>query len=214
MTTPTPAGAIWPARLAYTAAGIFAAASAGTNLIYGWQKGAGLGGSLVWAAVSVAVSIVFSLSWPAFLRCLDSEHWSRAIMILTALLFTGGYSITAALGSAMGGRANAALAEKEAADRKAKARASWDAAKAELDALVDTKPATDTQTLINNAKADLSKLPATRPIAELEALMRRGCPAKTGLNGRVKAACPKYDTEVATDCRADERHCGVEPPTL
>jgi len=33
VTTLTPAGPIWPASLAYTAAGIFAAASAGTNLI-------------------------------------------------------------------------------------------------------------------------------------------------------------------------------------
>ena len=46
MNTPTLAGVTWPARLAYTAAGIFAAASAGTNLIYGWQKGTDLGGSL------------------------------------------------------------------------------------------------------------------------------------------------------------------------
>src|SRR5215471_21488348 len=130
VTTPTPAGAIWPARLAYTAAGIFAAASAGINLIYGWQKGTDLGGSLVWAAVSVAVSIVFSLSWPAFLRCLDAKQWSRAIMVLVALLITGGYSVTAALGSAMSGRANAAMAEKDATDRKAKAQSSWDTAKA------------------------------------------------------------------------------------
>ena len=202
MTTPTPAGAIWPARLAYTAAGIFVAASAGTNLIYGWQKGSDLSSSLVWAAVSLAVSIVFSLSWPALLRCLDAKQWSRAIMVLVALLITGGYSVTAAFGSAMGGRANAAMAEKDAVDRKSKAQASWDAAKAELDALVDIKPAADMQALIDNAKAELSKLSDTRHIAELEALMRRGCPAKFGLNGQVKATCPKYDTELA---RAWER---------
>ena len=39
MTTPTPAGAIWPARLAYTAAGLFSAASGITNLLYGIAKG-------------------------------------------------------------------------------------------------------------------------------------------------------------------------------
>src|SRR5262249_1534570 len=39
------------------------------------------------------------------------------------------YSISVALGSAIGGCANAAMVEKEAADRKAKAEASWDAAK-------------------------------------------------------------------------------------
>jgi hypothetical protein len=104
---------IWPARLAYAAAGIFAAASTVTNLIHGWQKGTDLGGLLVLSAVSVAVSIVFSLSWPAFLRCLDGKQWSRAIIVFLAMLITGGYSVTAALGSARGGRANAAMAEKD-----------------------------------------------------------------------------------------------------
>jgi hypothetical protein len=154
VTTPTPTGAIWPARLAYTAAGIFAAASTGTNLIYGWQKGTDLGGSLAWAAVSVAVSIVFSLSSLAFLRCLDGKQWSRAAIVFMAMLITGGYSVTAALGSAMGGRANAAMAEKDAADRKAKAQASWDNAKAELDGLVDSKATSELQALVANAKSD------------------------------------------------------------
>ena len=33
-----------------------------SDLIYGWNKGADLASSFVWTAVSVAVSIVFSLS--------------------------------------------------------------------------------------------------------------------------------------------------------
>src|SRR5438552_3518248 len=64
MLTPTTPGAIWPARLAYVAAGIFTAASGGTNLIYGWQKGGDLAGSLVWAGVAGAVAMIFALSWP------------------------------------------------------------------------------------------------------------------------------------------------------
>ena len=195
MTTPTPAGAIWPARLAYTAAGIFAAASAGTNLIYGWQKGSDLGGSLVWAAVSLAVSIVFSLSWPAFLRCLDNKQWSRAIMVLVALLITGGYSVSAALGSAMGGRANAAMAQKDAADRKTKAQASWDTAKAELDRLMDAKPAAELRRLLEATRAELNKLPASRSVAELESLIKRGCGSPAALAGHVRTACPRYDAE-------------------
>jgi hypothetical protein len=184
-----------PARLAYTAASIFAAASAGTNVIYGWQKGTDLGGSTVWAAVSLAISIVFSLSWPAFLRCQDSKQWSRAIMVLVALLITGGYSVTAALGSAMGGRANATMAEKEAADRKAKAQASWDTAKAELDRLLDAKPAAELQRLLEATRAELNKLPASRSVSELESLIRRGCGPQAALAGHVRTACPRYDAE-------------------
>jgi hypothetical protein len=195
-------GPTWPARLSYIAAGLFTLASAGTNLIYGWSKGTDTATSLVWAAVSLAVSAVFALSWPALIVSLDRRQYARAVLMLIALVVTGGYSISAALGSAMGGRANAAIEAKDTEDRKAKAQAKWDAAKAELDALAAAKPGAELQTLIDTAKADLAKLPATRSIAELEALMRRGCPARTALNGQVKTACPKFNTELA---RAWER---------
>src|SRR5436190_23152055 len=93
-------GPTWPARLSYMAAGLFTLASAGTNLIYGWSKGADTASSLVWAAVSLAVSAVFALSWPAILVSADQRRWSRAGMAFVALLLTGTYSVSAALGSA------------------------------------------------------------------------------------------------------------------
>ena len=99
MTTPTTAAGVWPARLCYAAAAIFSLASGGTNLIYGWNKGTDLPSSLVWAAVSLGVSIVFASSWPAFIRSVDGKQWSRAVMVLVALLITGAYSVSAALGS-------------------------------------------------------------------------------------------------------------------
>ncbi|MFM9851175.1 MAG: hypothetical protein ACKVP3_29110 [Hyphomicrobiaceae bacterium] len=55
-------------RLSFAAALIFTSASTGTNLLYGWSKGIDIYTSLVWAGVSVGVSIVFVLSWPALLR--------------------------------------------------------------------------------------------------------------------------------------------------
>jgi hypothetical protein len=58
MLTTTAPGPIWPARLAYAAALIFTAASGTTNLLYGWSKGTDFGSSLVWATVSLGVSIV------------------------------------------------------------------------------------------------------------------------------------------------------------
>ena len=107
MLTPTPPGAAWPARLAYCAAATFTLASAGTNLSYGISKGADAASAAVWAAVSVAVSIVFALSWPALIRAVERRQWAMVPMSLAALLLTGAYSVTAALGSASGGRANA-----------------------------------------------------------------------------------------------------------
>src|SRR6476469_6909969 len=96
-------GPTWPARLAYTAALLFTIASAGTNLIYGWSKGSDTASSLVWAAVSLGVSLIFALSWPAFIISLDRKQWARAVMVLVALVVTGTYSVSAALGSAAGG---------------------------------------------------------------------------------------------------------------
>jgi hypothetical protein len=156
----------------------------------------------VWGAVSVGVSIVFALSWPAVLISADRKQWSRAAMAIVALLLTGTYSISAALGSAMGGRTSAAIAEHDAKDRKARAQAKWGAVKAELDQLTAAKPGAELQSLIDNAKSDLAKLQSTRQIAEIEALARSGCPARTALNGQAKAPCPRFDAELA---RAWER---------
>jgi hypothetical protein len=151
-------GSTWPARLSFAAASLFTLASGGTNLIYGWSKGTDTASSLVWAAVSVGVSIIFALSWPAFILSLDRKQWARAAMVLVALVVTGTYSVSAAVGSAMGGRLNAANVERDTTDARKKAQASYDGAKAELDTL---KPA--------------------RTVGELEAVIakqsRQGCKA-------------------------------------
>jgi hypothetical protein len=122
----------WPARLSFLAAGFFTLASGGTNLFYGIAKGTDAASSLVWATVSIGVSIIFALSWPAFIVSMDRRQWARALLVLIALIVTGVYSVTAALGSAMGGRVNAAIEEKDTTDKRTKAQASYDAAKAEL----------------------------------------------------------------------------------
>jgi hypothetical protein len=81
------------------------------------------------------VAIVLALSWPALIRSVDAKQWSAAAISLVALMLSGAYSVTAALGSAAGGRANAAATEVATADARAKTQAAYDAAKAELDAL-------------------------------------------------------------------------------
>lgn len=209
MTVNTPGGSLWPARLAYVAAAIFSLASGLTNITYGWSKGADTASSVVWAAVSIGVSIVFAASWPALIRSIDTKQWTRAAMAFVALLLTGTYSVSAALGSAMGGRASAALEEKDAGDRKVRAQAAYDTAQAELTTLTTAKPATELQTLIDSAKAELAKLPPTRNVAEIDALIRgaamnprasHGC---TAMNGSLRMSCPKLEGEKARAAQRD-----------
>src|SRR5436190_19817459 len=104
----TTAASPWPARCAYISAVIFTAASGLTNLTYGWQKGDTLTTSIIWSGVAGAVAIVFALSGPALIRSVDAKRYSAALIAVAAMLLSGVYSVTAALGSAAGGRANAA----------------------------------------------------------------------------------------------------------
>ena len=90
--------------------------------------------------MSVGVSIIFALSWPALIISLDRRQWARAVLVLIALLVSGMYSVSAAVGSAMGGRANAAIEEKHTKDKRTKAQAGYDAATAELATLKPARP--------------------------------------------------------------------------
>ncbi len=146
------AGAPWPVRFAFFASAIFLSASGATNLIYGWQRGIDLPSSLVWAGVSVGVSILFALSWPALLKSVDARRWARAAMISLGLVLSGGYSISAALGSASGGRANAAALESAAVSDRARAQADYDATKGELAKLQPSRPLAEMQALVDAAR--------------------------------------------------------------
>src|SRR5262249_33052371 len=153
------------------------AASGTTNVVYGWSKGDSLATSIVWAAVAGAVAIMLALSWPALIRSIDAKRWSAAAIALVALLLSGFYSITCALGSAAGSRMNATVSETATTEARKMAQVAYDSAKAELDGLSAVKPATEFQIQIEGIKAELAKLPASRSVAELEALMRRACPS-------------------------------------
>jgi hypothetical protein len=198
----TTTGHQWPSRAAYLAASVFIAASGATNIAYGWQKGSDLVTSLVWAGVSAGVAIIFALSWPAMIKSLDGKRYSAALIALVAMLLSGAYSVTAALGSAAGGRMNAAASETATTDARAKAQAAYDVARGEIDALGSVKPGTAPELQIVVARAELAKLPAARSVAELEALQKRGCQAGIALKGQLKTKCSDYSVETA---RAWER---------
>jgi len=192
MSTSIATASPWPARAAYFSAAIFTGASGTINVTYGWQKAGDLAGSLTWAAVAAAVAIVFALSWPALIRSLEARRWSAALVALVALVLAGAYSVTAALGSAAGGRANAATTESATMDARRKAQDAYDAAKAELATL---KPA--------------------RPVAELEAIIARN-PEAGGrcafVNGSMRTVCPPHPLapELARAKRRAELEAKIE----
>src|SRR6476469_8067963 len=142
----------WPGRCAYISATIFIAASGAPNIVYGWSKGDSLPTSLVWAGVAGAVAIVLALSVPALVRSIEARRWSAAVMALVALLLSGTYSVTAALGSAAGGRQNAATAETATADARKRLQGAYDAAKAELDALRPSRAVGELEALVAGTK--------------------------------------------------------------
>jgi hypothetical protein len=192
MSTSIATPSAWPARAAYFSAAIFTGASGTINVTYGWQKGGDLAGSLTWAAVAAAVAIVFALSWPVLIRSLEARRWSAAVVALVALVLAGTYSVTAALGSAAGGRANAATTETATADARKKAQDAYDTAKSELATL---KPA--------------------RPVAELEAIVARN-PEAGGrcafVNGSMRKVCPPHPLapEMARAKRRAELEAKIE----
>jgi hypothetical protein len=146
------AGSPWPARVAYCAAVIFTLASAGTNFLYGLSKGTDAASSVVWAAVSVAVSVIFALSWPAVIKAIERKQWALAPMAFAALILTGAYSVTAALGSASGGRVNAATQEQTVTDQRTRTQSAYDAANAELASLKPSRPVAELEALVAGAR--------------------------------------------------------------
>jgi hypothetical protein len=192
----------WPARAAYFSAAIFISASAATNIVYGFSRGDTLATSIVWAGVAGAVAIVFALAWPALIRSVDARRWSAALISLFALVLAGSYSVTAALGSASGGRANAAATETATTDARTKAQAVYDTAITELDSLTTAKPAADLQVLIASAQAELAKVPPARSVGEIEASLRAALrdPNRYScalINGSMGISCPMLDGEIA-----------------
>ena len=93
-------------------------------------------------------------------------------MVFAALLITGAYSVSAALGSASGGRANAATQEHAIADYRAKAQVAYETAKNELAGLAPTRPAGELRALIEGVKAD----PRSGGCVMLQGSMQMRCP--------------------------------------
>jgi hypothetical protein len=136
----TTALTFWPAHAAFCSAAVFIGASGAINISYGWKKGTDLASCLTWAAVAAGVACLFALSWPALIRACERRQWSAAVMASCALILAGGYSVTAALGSAAGGRVQAERSETAATGQQNRAQKAYDAATAALAKLAPSRP--------------------------------------------------------------------------
>jgi hypothetical protein len=213
---PTTTASPWPPRAAYFSAAVFIGASGATNVIYGWQKGTDLPTSFVWAGVAGAVAVIFALSWPALIRSVEARRWSAALVSLLALVLAGTYSVTAAVGSAAGGRTNAATQETAVTDVRTKAQAAYDAAKAELATLKPSRPVAELEAMRggwrraypNQPWALEPELARAKRRAELEAKIERatGDLAKTRpaqvANSDAKVLA-RYATAIGFEVTAD-----------
>jgi hypothetical protein len=184
VTISTSATSRWPARAAFCAAAIFIGASGAINTVYGWKKGSDLASCVTWAVVAGGVACLFALSWPALIRSCDARRWSAAAMALAALLLSGSYSVTAALGSAAGGRVQAERTETAAMGAQERAQAAYD-----------------------DAKAALAKLKPSRPLAEMRGLVEAApCYRRVIVtNGQRVTTCTKPAALLAELGRAQER---------
>jgi hypothetical protein len=203
---PTTVESRWPSRLAYCAAMTFTLASGGTNLLYGWNKGTDPISSLIWAAISVGVTIAFMLSWPALIHSANKKQWTNALIAVVSLSIFGGYSVVAALGSAKGGRENAALEEKDATDKRKKAQKAYDDANTELETMKSGQKI--------RAVGELEALLAGQPKGPCKQIVRVGqglrqvdcapSPKVTALSAELGRAKRKVELEASLKAAADE----------
>jgi hypothetical protein len=169
-------------------------ASAGTNLSYGISKGGDAASSAVWGAVSLAASIVFALSWPALIGAIQRRQWTLAPMAAAALVLTGAYSVTAALGAASGGRANASATEQVSAEQRARAQTTYAAAQAELATLNSSRPVGELEALLASSSAQPHRDCAVRSVTG-----RLVCPRKAALTAELGRARRRAELEGKMD---------------
>lgn len=148
----TEPAASWQSKVAYAAAALFTLTSASTNALYGWQKGADGPSALIWLTVSVAASIVFALSVPALLQSIAARKIAQSLLVCVGLATCGTYSVVAALGSASGGRQDAAHAESTLHSARKRAQAAYDKATADLEAIKPARSVAEVEALIAGAK--------------------------------------------------------------
>ena len=142
-----------PTFLAYAAGTIFALSSAATNLSYAVTRVEGIPQQIIWGAVAVAASVALALAPSAIVSSLSQRRYGAAILSLVAMLTFGGYSVTAALGSATGGRLVAEVEAGDVAMKRKDATATIGKAERELAAISTMRSAATVQAEIASVLA-------------------------------------------------------------
>jgi hypothetical protein len=145
-----------PQLAAVTAGAVFTIASAATNFTYATAKfQADPTQQAIWGGVAVAASIILAIAPSAFVHSMKARSWGGVGASLLAVLIFGGYSVTAALGSATGWRMVAGLDAGDATTARTTAVATIEAKTKELAALAPTRITAELQ-------AELDRLEGSR----------------------------------------------------
>lgn len=128
-----------PTFLAYFAGCTFTLASSATNLTYAIGRADTLPPQIIWGSVAVAASVALALAPSAIVASLGSRKFGAASLALVAALLFGAYSVTAALGSATGGRLVAETEASDMAARRKSAAATIEKAEVELAKIGDVR---------------------------------------------------------------------------
>lgn len=126
--------------LAYTAGAVFVLASSAMNVRYALGKADDLTLQIVWASVAVAASVALALAPSAIVQNLAQRKIGAASLAVGAMLLFGAYSVTAALGSATGGRLVAEIEAGDVAGKRKSANTEIEKAETELSSIGDVRP--------------------------------------------------------------------------
>lgn len=148
----------------------FSVASGLTNFLYALGKSDDLSTQVLWCSVALAASVSLAVSPTALLTAFRQRSWGGAIVALMAFLLCGAYSLSGALGSAVGVRLASEARATDTDSRKVRAQETYDQAKKELDAIAHAigtkalKRKADLTAIMEGATRELSSLGPTKPV--------------------------------------------------
>lgn len=148
----------------------FSLASILTNVLYALGKTEEPAGQALWCSVAVAASVTLAVCPTAFLQALRQRALGGAVVAFLAFLLCGAYSLSGALGSAVGVRLSSEATATDTDGKRLRAQQNYDTAKKELEALKDAtgskalKRKGELSTTLEAASLELSTLGPSKPV--------------------------------------------------
>lgn len=118
--------------LAITAGCVFTLASGLTNFLYALGKTHDLGQQILWCSVALAASLSLAIAPSALIDSANRKSASGLLLSMVAIALFGAYSLSGALGSAIGNRLDSEAIEVASSGNKERAQRAYDLAEQEL----------------------------------------------------------------------------------